>query len=57
MKRIKILYGGDREMLQTNIDKWIAQDNPDIISCSISIDASSNRYVAIVYEDNAGLKI
>jgi hypothetical protein len=57
MKRIKLVYGSSVDGMQKEIDKWIDEIKPDIISVDLAMDDNSNRYIAILYDDNAGLKI
>ena len=57
MKRIKVIYGIDVDMMQESIDEWTKESNPEIISCSITADDKGNRYISTVYDDNKDLKI
>jgi hypothetical protein len=57
MKKIKIIYGSGTSEIQITIDKWIEDEKPEIISCSLTTDNYSNRYIAIVYDDKAEVKI
>ena len=51
MKRIKVIDGYGDEGLQENVDNWMKEVKPHIISTSLSKDGSYLS-ISIVYEDD-----
>lgn len=51
MKRIKVIDGYGDEGLQENVDAWVKEINPNIVSTSLSKDGSYLS-ISIVYEDD-----
>lgn len=58
MKRIKV-FTCYPSTLQVEMNKWIDEQNPDIISVSSSITYGSYIYtiVTVLYEDHSEVKI
>ena len=56
MKKIKIIKANGEKSLQQNIDKWIVETNPIIISTSITCkegyEENNLIYLAITYEES-----
>lgn len=52
MNRIKIINGYGETELQNNVDEWIEEKNPVILSTSIAKNDGRSLTLCVVYTDN-----
>jgi len=57
MKYIKIFSGSNQRDIQKQIETWIEQEHPDIMSTSISMNRYCAVMLSVVYKPNKVYKI